>query len=130
MTFPRRPLPRKWRIFNRVVLLVLALSALLQCGRCALRDSGGEGSMENLAESRVETLPERELSDSASAPFLGNAVREINLEHVYAQRDTGLAHMMDTFLRRYRPQDALYLAVDPGTNEIVAWGERKDAPCR
>lgn len=126
MTFPRRPLPRKWRIFNRVVLLVLALSALLQCGRCALRDSGGEGSMENLAESRVETLPERELSDSASAPFLGNAVREINLEHVYAQRDTGLAHMMDTFLRRYRPQDALYLAVDPGTNEIVAWGERKD----
>ncbi len=125
MTFPR-PLPRRWRLFNRAVLLVLALAALLHCGRCAFRDSDVEGSTENLATDRSELLPERELSDSARAPFLGNAVREINLEHVHAQRDTGLAHLMDTFLRRYRPQDALYLAVDPKTNEIVAWGERKE----
>ncbi len=125
MTFPR-PLPRRWRLFNRTVLLVLALAALLHCGRCAFRDSDVEGSTENLATDRSELLPERELSDSARAPFLGNAVREINLEHVHAQRDTGLAHLMDTFLRRYRPQDALYLAVDPKTNEIVAWGERKE----
>lgn len=125
MTFPR-PLPRKWRLFNRAALLVLALAGIIQCGRCALRDSDGENFAEHFAETPKESLPERELSDSASAPFLGNAVREINLEHVYAQRDTGLAHLMDTFLRRYRPQDALYLAVDPRTNEIVAWGERKE----
>lgn len=125
MTFPK-PLPRKWRLFNRAVLTVLALAGLLQCGRCAFRDSDVEDSDGRPGKTQEEILPERELSDSASAPFLGGAIREINLEHVYAQKDTGLAHLMDTFLRRYRPQDALYLAVDPATNEIVAWGERKE----
>lgn len=123
---PRKPLPRKWRLFNRTVLLILVLAGLVECVRCSLRPQEGETPRENAAENNASPLPEREFSDSASLRLEGSIRMKIDLGHVYAQRDTGLAHLMDTFLRRYRPQDALYLAVNPKTNEIVAWGERKE----
>lgn len=123
----RREIPRRWRLFNRALLIALGIACLVECGRCALEDSP-EGAPSKSAEALPDTLPQRDLSDSAEKiPFTSeNARKEIDLSHVHAQRDTGLAHLMDTFLRRYRPKDALYLAVDPSTNEIIAWGERKE----
>lgn len=123
---PRKPLPRKWRLFNRTVLLILVFAGLVECVRCSFRAEDAETPRENFAKKRTGFLPEREFSDSAALRLEESIRMEIDLGHVYAQRDTGLAHLMDTFLRRYRPKDALYLAVDPKTNEIVAWGERKE----
>ena len=136
---PSKPLPRNIRLINRAILLVAVLFCILQCSRCAFQKD--DENSEN-----VTTKNEKVLSDSAatfdtlsvknsainssSAPAkisVSDSSKKPDLSHVYAQRDTGLAHMMDTYLRRFHPDNALYLVLNAKTNEIIAWGERKDS---
>lgn len=123
--FPQR-LPRKWRLFNRALLVVACLFCVIQCSRCVFGGEGEDSKREKNLENE-DTLPQRVVPDSVIPGHIENqASRAIDLKHVYAQKDTGLARLMDTYLRRYHPDNALYLAVDAKTNEIIAWGERKD----
>lgn len=46
--------------------------------------------------------------------------------HIKAQKDPLLADKIDILLRRYRPDLGVILVVDTKTNEIIAWGERRD----
>ncbi len=123
--FPQR-LPRKWRLVNRALLIVACLFCVIQCSRCVFGGEGEDSKREKNLENE-DTLPQRVVPDSVIPGHIENqASRAIDLKHVYAQKDTGLARLMDTYLRRYHPDNALYLAVDAKTNEIIAWGERKD----
>ena len=53
-------------------------------------------------------------------------VEVIDSTHIKAQADVFMAEKIDNLLRRFRPEYAVILMVDPKTNEIIAWGERRD----
>ncbi len=128
-----KPLPRKIRLLNRSILILLGVFLLLQCGKYAFVSTNPQttevhtpdeaspdiGLME---EENEDTLPQR--ADVSS--HLDNEER-VDLTHVFLQKDTSLAHQMDIMLRRYHPDNALFLVVNAKTNEILAWGERKDS---
>ena len=129
---PQKPLPRKLRLFNRIVLILIGLACIVQCSRCAFGEKDEADSFKtDIPEEAAEgenSLPQRDLPDTIEPRRIEQKISEaINLDHVYAQKDTGLAHAMDTYLRRFHPDNALYVAVDAKTNEILAWGERKDS---
>ena len=46
--------------------------------------------------------------------------------HIKSQKDPYLADKIDILLRRYHPDLGIILVVDTKTNEILAWGERRD----
>ena len=46
--------------------------------------------------------------------------------HIKSQKDPFLADKIDILLRRYHPDLGVILVVDTKTNEIIAWGERRD----
>jgi len=46
--------------------------------------------------------------------------------HIKSQKDPFLADKIDILLRRYHPDLGVILVVDTKTNEILAWGERRD----
>ena len=46
--------------------------------------------------------------------------------HIKSQKDPFLAEKIDILLRRYHPDLGIILVVDTKTNEIIAWGERRD----
>ena len=46
--------------------------------------------------------------------------------HIKSQKDPFLADKIDILLRRYHPDLGIILVVDTKTNEIIAWGERRD----
>ncbi|MCK9182391.1 MAG: penicillin-binding transpeptidase domain-containing protein [Fibrobacteraceae bacterium] len=93
----------------------------MQCSRCAF-GNGDSKAIPSAKEDIEDSLPQREYEEN-----LILQQEKIDLAHVYAQKDTGLAHLMDNMLRRYHPDNALFLAVDAKTNEILAWGERRDS---
>lgn len=64
-----------------------------------------------LAEVAPDNPPEPEIIDSA---------------HILNQKDVFMAKQIDKYLRRFRPNHAMYLMVDAKSNEIMAWGEMKD----
>lgn len=59
----------------------------------------------------VEAPPQKQVIDST---------------HILSQKSTLFSKKFDNLLRTYRPDYAMYLVVDAKTNEILAWGERKD----
>ena len=50
----------------------------------------------------------------------------IDSTHIKNQRDVFMAEKIDNILRRFKPENAMILMVDAKTNEIMAWGERKE----
>lgn len=50
----------------------------------------------------------------------------IDSTHIKAQKDVFMAEKIDNLLRRFRPEHAVILMVDPQSNEIIAWGERRN----
>ena len=64
-----------------------------------------------VAEIAPENAPEPEIIDSV---------------HIKAQKNVFLAEKIDQMLRRYRPDYGVILVVNAKTNEIIAWGERRD----
>jgi len=46
--------------------------------------------------------------------------------HIKSQKDPFLADKIDILLRRYHPDLGVILVVNTRTNEIIAWGERRD----
>lgn len=50
----------------------------------------------------------------------------IDSTHIKNQKDVYMAEKIDNLLRRFKPENSIILMVDAKTNEILAWGERKD----
>ena len=64
-----------------------------------------------VAEIVPENAPEPEIIDSV---------------HIKSQKNVFLAEKIDQMLRRYKPDYGVVLVVNAKTNEIIAWGERRD----
>lgn len=62
----------------------------------------------------------------AEQPVEAPVIHTIDSTHILSQKSTMFAKKLDNLLRTYRPDYAIYLVVDARTNEILAWGERKD----
>ncbi|MBP5447887.1 MAG: hypothetical protein J6X95_07355, partial [Treponema sp.] len=56
----------------------------------------------------------------------GNSNNVRDTLHIKAQKNPFLAEKIDILLRRYHPDLGIILVVDTKTNEIIAWGERRD----
>ena len=64
---------------------------------------------------------------SASADFENSVATGVrDTLHIKSQKDPFLADKIDILLRRYHPDLGIILVVDTKTNEIIAWGERRD----
>lgn len=50
----------------------------------------------------------------------------IDSAYLKNQKDVFMAEKIDNLLRRFKPENAIILLVDAQSNEILAWGERKD----
>ena len=69
--------------------------------------------------------------DNAPAVNAANATSEStesvrDTAHIKSQKDPFLADKIDILLRRYHPDLGIILVVNTRTNEIIAWGERRD----
>lgn len=60
------------------------------------------------------------------APDNAPEVEVIDSVHIKNQKNVFLAEKIDQMLRRYKPDYGVILVVDAKTNEIIAWGERRD----
>lgn len=74
---------------------------------------------------------EDEYFDNAPAVNAANATSEStesvrDTAHIKSQKDPFLADKIDILLRRYHPDLGVILVVNTRTNEIIAWGERRD----
>lgn len=136
-----RPLPRRIRIFNRFLLAIAIFFITMQIGRCI---SGGkedfheepltyiqeEGEKEDKIEEKDLKIPqliaEIPSEKEESKKDFKETIPPIDSTHIKSQKNLFLAQKMDNLLRNFRPDYAIYLAVDPSTNEIIAWGERKE----
>ena len=65
-----------------------------------------------------------EKTNATGTNELTNNVRDTI--HIKSQKDPYLANKIDILLRRYHPDLGIILVVNTKTNEIIAWGERRD----
>lgn len=63
---------------------------------------------------------------AAIAPENPPEVEVIDSTHIKNQKDVFMAEKIDNLLRRFKPENAIILIVDAKSNEILAWGERKN----
>lgn len=96
----------------------------------------------NSAEQSEQPYPEKSIFPKVDSEDLENTrnavtatvspetpppeIEVIDSTHIKAQKDVFLAEKIDNLLRRFRPEHAIILMVDPKSNEIIAWGERRD----
>lgn len=71
--------------------------------------------------------PATQDAQSAEAPAQEPPQPEtIDSTHIKNQKNVLMAEKIDNLLRAFKPNHAFILMVDPVSNEIIAWGERKD----
>lgn len=131
------------RLFNRILLVVLAVAMLFQCGRCAFESPSSqtpgsdtvdspEASASNVTESPEDSSLSDEESDTgeeapAAELTLPNTTSPSHANYILDQKDPALAQRIDDLLRSNKPDHAFVLLVDGKTNEILAWGQRSDS---
>ncbi|MBR6454003.1 MAG: penicillin-binding protein [Fibrobacter sp.] len=67
---------------------------------------------------------EKTTTNADGESYSSAGARDTN--HIKSQKDPFLADKIDILLRRYHPDLGIILVVDTKTNEIIAWGERRD----
>lgn len=147
---PKDRLPYAVRMRNRAIALVVFLLICAGIGSCIF----GRTDKANLVEeplaktdSAQEAAPVKSsteqpaLFDTPTAEDIENtqatitaeiapenppAVEVIDSVHIKNQKDVFMAEKIDNLLRRFKPENAIILIVDAKSNEILAWGERKN----
>lgn len=141
-------LPYAVRMRNRIIVFAVFLGICALLGTCIFgEDDTAIGEPAESAVVRQENVPpSKEIAPpgifpKADSEDLANTqntiaaavtpepppeVEVIDSTHIKAQKDVFLAEKIDNLLRRFRPEHAVILMVDPKTNEITAWGERRD----
>lgn len=138
----RTPLPPNVRLFNRILLVILATALLFQCGRCVFEPAAVDSSVEDSNEGPASIAPDSATEeeddsffgdeddgpeDTITAPELAPEGLNGTPPHIARQKDPGLAQRIDNLLRANKPDHAFVLVVDSKTNEILAWGQRTDS---
>ena len=89
----------------------------------------GNGAAQGQLQSgqRQEDLENTQATVTAAVtPENPPEIEVIDSTHIKAQKNVFLAEKIDNMLRRFKPLYGVVLVVDVQTNEIIAWGERKD----
>lgn len=150
---PKKRLPYAVRIRNRIIVFSVFMGLCALMGTCIFGDkevaepTDDEEIVEETAaqapkqDGTDEVIPPSQLFPKADSEDLVNTqatvaaavVPEnpaeadvIDSTHIKAQKDVFLAEKIDNLLRRFRPEHAVILMVDPQSNEIIAWGERRN----
>ena len=149
---PRKRLPYAVRIRNRIIVFAVFMGICALMGTCIFgekeaapteREAISENaekvlqaeSNENVIVPQKELFPKADSEDIANtqttvaaavAPETPPEVEVIDSTHIKAQKDVFMAEKIDNLLRRFRPEHAIILMVEPRSNEIIAWGERRD----
>lgn len=81
----------------------------------------------NANNASAEKIQNAQATVAAEVTPEGAPVPEvIDSTHIKNQKDVYMAEKIDNLLRRFKPENSIILMVDAKTNEIIAWGERKD----
>ena len=153
---PKKRLPYAVRIRNRIIVFAVFMGLCALMGTCifgekqeqakptdeeeiAEETAAQEPSQESNGESEI--IPQEGLFPKADSEDLANTqatvtaavvpetpseAETIDSTHIKAQKDVFLAEKIDNLLRRFRPEHAVILIVEPKSNEIIAWGERRN----
>ncbi|MCQ2103019.1 MAG: penicillin-binding protein [Fibrobacter sp.] len=81
---------------------------------------------EQIPENVSQEQPAEIAAANDSAQTIAPVEEIIDSTHIKSQKDVFMAEKIDNLLRRFKPENAIILIVDPRSNEILAWGERKD----
>ena len=102
-------------------------SAASDSGAGDLETAMAEGSPLTPAEQKAEDMANAQAAITAAVtPEVPPEIEVIDSTHIKAQKNVFLAEKIDNMLRRFKPMYGVILVVDVQTNEIIAWGERKD----
>lgn len=89
--------------------------------------SASEKAATATVEKRTEEIQNAQATvDEAVVPENAPVPEVIDSTHIKNQKDVYMAEKIDNLLRRFKPENSIILMVDAKTNEIIAWGERKD----
>jgi cell division protein FtsI/penicillin-binding protein 2 len=151
---PKKRLPYAVRIRNRIIVFSVFMGICALMGTCIFgekQEQAKPADEEEIVEETAAQEPAQASNDEVVAPGqlfpkadsedLANTqatvaaavVPEtpsetdvIDSTHIKNQKDVFLAEKIDNLLRRFRPEHAVILMVDPKSNEIIAWGERRN----
>ena len=86
------------------------------------KNSNGLAALKGIEDEDFENAAttEKETTESSATENVRDTI------HIKSQKDPYLADKIDILLRRYHPDLGVILVVDTKTNEILAWGERRD----
>lgn len=144
-----RQRPYKERMRNRCVAIAVFIAIIAGIAHCTFAGNDEE-TKENTAQENaqefVKNLSEnlktldslfeepqaedientRAAITAAVAPNNPPSPEQRDSAHIKAQKNTFLAEKIDLMLRRYKPDVGVFMVVDAKSNEIIAWGERRD----
>ena len=151
---PKKRLPYAVRIRNRIIVFSIFMGICALMGTCIFSEKQEQAKPADEEEIVEETaaqepnqtsneeivapgqlFPKADSEDlvntqatvaAAVVPETPSEVDVIDSTHIKAQKDVFLAEKIDNLLRRFRPEHAVILMVDPKSNEIIAWGERRN----
>ena len=151
---PKKRLPYAVRIRNRIIVFSVFMGLCALMGTCIFSEKEPpkpaeedeyakaiDSTATNDATLQAEQISETGIFPKADSEDLANTqatvaaavVPEnpaeadvIDSAHIKAQKDVFMAEKIDNLLRRFRPEHAVILMVDPQSNEIMAWGERRN----
>ncbi|MBR5411945.1 MAG: penicillin-binding protein [Fibrobacter sp.] len=153
---PKKRLPYAVRIRNRIIVFSVFMGLCALIGTCVFSEKEqANPAEEEIAEETTASTTEQNTDEQASAnviredvlfpkadsedlvntqatvaaavvPETPSEVDVIDSAHIKAQKDVFLAEKIDNLLRRFRPEYAVILMVEPKSNEIIAWGERRN----
>ena len=102
-------------------------SAATDSGALDLETAMAEGTPLSTTEQKTEDLANTQATVTAAVtPEVPPEIEVIDSTHIKAQKNVFLAEKIDNMLRRFKPMYGVILVVDVQTNEIIAWGERRD----
>lgn len=149
---PKERLPYRVRLRNRIIVAIIFIGLCALMGKCILSENNPEQNnnkkiiaTDSLAvkDTLIETKATnaQDIFKQANSEDLENTktsltkviappnppeIEIIDSTHIKAQANVFMAEKIDLMLRRFKPEHAIMLIVDPNTNEIIAWGERKE----
>lgn len=94
----------------------------------ANENSNGLAALKGIEDEDFESAGNTAVGNDASATNASAESTDNDRDtlHIKAQKDPLLADKIDILLRRYHPDLGVILVVNTKTNEIIAWGERRD----
>lgn len=143
-----RQRPYKERMRNRCVAIAVFIAIIAGIAHCTF--AGNDEDMKKTAEDVPQEFTQNRPQSTQDLDALPGSPQAEDIEntratitaavapgtppksdftdslHLKNQKNEFLAEKINLMLRRYKPDAAVFMVVDAKSNEIVAWGERRD----